>query len=64
MPHEEPGAGKHLLLFLRVDVLIDENLAADLPLVQVDNAADAPVNHCRHADTLPAAAAVTANYTR
>ena len=62
--HKEPGAGEDLLLLLGVNVFVDKNLAADLPLVQIDDAADASVYLCRHLDTLPAPATVTANYTR
>jgi hypothetical protein len=36
MADKEPGAGKHLLLFLLIDGLIDKDFAADLPGFQVD----------------------------
>ncbi len=33
---KQPGAGEQPLLLLRVDLVVDENLAADLPLAQID----------------------------
>jgi hypothetical protein len=30
MPDKQPGTGKDALLLLRVDVVVDEDLAADL----------------------------------
>jgi len=36
MPDKEPRAGKDALLLLRVDLVVDENLAADLPGRKID----------------------------
>jgi hypothetical protein len=36
MPDKEPGAGKHTLLFLAVDLVVDKDLAADLPDREID----------------------------
>jgi hypothetical protein len=36
MPHQQPGASEDLLLLLLVDRLIDKDLAADVPPVQID----------------------------
>ena len=49
---KEPGAGEDLLLLLRVNVLVDEYLAADLPFVQIDDTAQCPAGRSRHKDTL------------
>src|SRR5260370_1426353 len=38
VPDKEPGAGKDLFLLLGVDLLVDEDLAADLPARHVDEA--------------------------
>ena len=42
MPDEQPGARKDPLQFLRVDRLVDENLAADRPGGQIDEAGAIP----------------------
>ncbi len=47
MPDKEPGAGKEPLLLLRVDLLVDEDLAADLASVQIDETLAIP--RCRRA---------------
>ena len=36
MAYKQPGAGKDLLLFLLVDVLVDKELTADKAVLQVD----------------------------
>src|SRR6185295_17398095 len=41
VPDEEPGASEHLLLLLPVDLLVDEDLAADDAAIDVDQAVDA-----------------------
>ncbi len=40
MAYKQPGAGKDLLLFLLVDVLVDKELAADKAVFQVDEGFD------------------------
>src|SRR4029077_11808077 len=49
MADEEPGAGKDPLLLLGVDLVVDEDLATDLPGLYVDQSG--PVTRCtyRHA---------------
>ncbi len=52
MPDEQPGTGEDALLLLGIDVVIDENLAADLPRCEIDEAGTiAPrcVHRHRHA---------------
>jgi hypothetical protein len=50
---EEPGAGEHLLLLLPVDLLVDEDLAADDPSPNVDQALETSVARLRHLPTPP-----------
>jgi hypothetical protein len=38
MPDEQPGSGEDALLLLGIDVVIDEDLAADLPRCEIDEA--------------------------
>ena len=56
VPHEEPGSREDLLLLLGVDVRIDEDLAADFPALEIDNAAKGSARRTRHRHTLPIAA--------
>ena len=48
---EEPGAREHLLLLGAIDVLVDEDLAADDSAVDVDEAVQ--MFHQGHADLQP-----------
>ena len=36
MPHEQPRPREHPFLFLGVNLLVDENLAADQPRCEID----------------------------
>src|SRR6266704_445358 len=47
MPDEEPRAGEDLLLLLGVDLLVDEDLAADLARREIDQARAITDRACR-----------------
>ena len=49
---EQPGAGEQPLQLLLVDLLVDEDLAADLPRCQIDETAPVPYCHSRIASYL------------
>src|SRR5713226_9185576 len=53
MPDEEPGAGEDPLLLLGVDLLVDEDLAADLPGSEIDQAGAITGGACRCHACLP-----------
>ena len=45
---KQPGAGEQPLLLLRVDLLVDENLAADLASRQIDETGPIPLLYSCH----------------
>src|SRR5260370_42408738 len=49
MPDKEPGAREDPLLLLGVDLLVDKDLAADLPGSEIDQARPVTDGACRHA---------------
>src|SRR6266568_8731610 len=53
MPDEEPRAGKDPLLLLGINLLVDEDLAADLPGVQINEAGAITGGACRCHACLP-----------
>ena len=48
MADKQPGAGEQPLLLLRIDLVIDKDLAADLPGVEIHQAIAIPHTRRRH----------------
>src|SRR5215472_13094475 len=45
---KEPGAGEHTLQLLAVDLVVDKDLAADLPLRQINETGSVALDSCSH----------------
>ena len=50
MPDKQPGAREHPLQLLAVDLVVDKDLAADLPRRQIDETRPIPLFTRRHDD--------------
>src|SRR5437764_8747439 len=53
MADKQPGAGEDALLLLGVDLVVDEDLAADPPGLEIDQPRSVPGTACRHHAHLP-----------
>src|SRR5438094_70210 len=53
MADKQPGAGEDALLLLGVDRVVDEDLAADPPGLEIDQPGAVPGTACRHHAHLP-----------